>query len=161
MSYRLLRTLCLGLITAPMLGCALGEGHGGGHAGAHTAMPDTRQAVEFPPAMREHTLTSMRDHLRALGEIQQALADADYDLAAHTAEHRLGMSSLDDHGAHEVAKFMPQGMQDAGTAMHRTASRFAEVARDASVSGDPRPAMAALAGLNKTCVACHDAYRLR
>jgi hypothetical protein len=131
-------------------------------AGAQHDAPvaDRRQAVHFPQAMREHTLANMRDHLFALQEIQSALSRQAYDQAADIAESRLGMSSLGLHGAHEVAKFMPQGMQDAGTAMHRSASRFAVATRDAGVTGDVRPALAALSDVMGACVACHAGYRL-
>ncbi|MBT9522575.1 MAG: hypothetical protein IV101_17010 [Dechloromonas sp.] len=122
---------------------------------------DFRQAVAFPLEMKEHTLTNMRDHLLALQEIQQALAKAEYDQAAEIAEKRLGMSSLALHGAHEVSKFMPQGMQDAGTAMHRGASRFGVAARDVAVTGDLKPAIGALSEVMGACVACHAGYRLK
>src|SRR5689334_8526229 len=92
-----------------------------GHAGTS----DTRVLVKFPPELIEHTLANMRDHLLALQEISDAFARGNNDVAAKIAEGRLGMTSLQLHGAHEVAKYMPQGMQDAGTAMHRAASRFA------------------------------------
>ena len=52
-------------------------------------------------------------------------------------------------------------MQDAGTAMHRSASRFAIVAKDASVTGDLEGSLAALADVSQTCVACHAAYRIQ
>jgi len=148
---------------------AAGHAHPAGHAAmsgpgpvGHGAMPapDAREAVRFPPPMRAHTLANMRDHLAALAEIQQALADGRWDAAADTAERRLGMSSLHDHGAHEVARFMPPAMQAAGTAMHRSASRLAVAARDAGATGDLRSAQAALAGLTQTCVACHAGFRL-
>jgi hypothetical protein len=131
-------------------------------AGAQHDAPvaDRRQAVHFPQAMREHTLANLRDHLFALQEIQSALSREAYDQAADIAESRLGMSSLGLHGAHEVAKFMPQGMQDAGTAMHRSASRFAVATRDAGATGDVRPALAALSDVMGACVACHAGYRL-
>ena len=54
--------------------------------------------------------------------------------------------------AHEVAKYMPQGMQDAGTAMHKTASQFAIVAVDSGVTGDMKPVFSALANLTSACV---------
>ncbi len=131
-------------------------------AAAQGAAPieDRRQPVRFPTPMREHTLANMRDHLLALQQIQEALARQQFDRAAEVAEGRLGMSSLALHGAHEVAPFMPRGMQDAGTAMHRAASRFAVSARDAAAIGDLGPAMTGLAELTATCVACHAAYRL-
>ena len=125
-----------------------------------TAQADARQLVKFPEPMRLHTITSMRDHLFALQEINVALSGNEFDKAASIAEQRLGMSSLELHGASHIAPFMPQGMQDIGTQMHRAASRFAVDAQNASVSNDLRPALAALGTVMQQCVACHAAYRL-
>ena len=125
-----------------------------------TAPTDARQLVKFPEPMRVHTITSMRDHLLALQEINVALSLNGFDEAASIAEQRLGMSSLERHGAAHIAPFMPQGMQDIGTQMHRAASRFAVEAQNASVSNDVRPALAALGTVMQQCVACHAAYRL-
>jgi cytochrome c556 len=110
--------------------------------------------------MKAATLAHMRDHLAALQEIQQALSAARFDEAAAIAEKRLGMSSMPDHGAHEVARYMPAGMREAGTQMHRSASRFAVAATESAVSQDVKPALSALAQVTATCVACHAAYRL-
>jgi len=121
---------------------------------------DARQLVKFPEPMRLHTITSMRDHLLALQEIDVALSKSDFDNASRIAEQRLGMSSLELHGASHIAPYMPQGMQDIGTQMHRSASRFAVEAQNASVSNDVRPALAALGIVMQQCVACHAAYRL-
>jgi hypothetical protein len=126
-----------------------------------TAAPtDARQLVKFPEPMRVHTITSMRDHLLALQEINVALSQNAFDKAASIAEQRLGMSSLELHGAAHIAPFMPQGMQEIGTQLHRAASRFAVEAQNASVSNDLRPALAALGAVIQQCVACHAAYRL-
>jgi hypothetical protein len=123
--------------------------------------PDSRQFVKFPAPLVEHTLTNMRDHLQTLQEIQSHLAMGHTDVAAKLAETRLGMSSLGLHGAAEVSKFMPQGMQDAGTAMHRAASRFAITAEEAGVTGDLKPVFAGLAEITAQCVGCHAGYRLK
>jgi len=123
--------------------------------------PDARQFVKFPAALAEHTLANMRDHLQALQEIQSHLGMGQADMAARIAETRLGMSSLGQHGAAEVSKFMPRGMQDAGTAMHRAASRFAITAQDAAVTGDLKPVLAGLAEITAQCVGCHASYRLK
>ena len=128
---------------------------------AQAAQKDTRQVVNFPKELREHTLANMRDHLLALQEILDALAKQEYDRAGDIAERRLGMSSLQLHGAHDVAEYMPKGMQDAGTAMHHSASRFAIEAKNAAVTGDVWPALAALSSVMAQCVACHTSYRLK
>ena len=125
------------------------------------APPDTRQLVDFPPPLRERELANMRDHLRTLSEIQSYLAKYDFDKAADLAEKRLGMSSFDLHGAHEVAPLMPKGMQEAGTALHHAASRFAVAAQDAAVNRDLGRALGALNEVTQACIACHAAYRLR
>lgn len=121
---------------------------------------DTRQLVKFPEPMRLHTINNMRDHLLAIQEINVALSKSDFDNAARIAEQRLGMSSLELHGAHGLAPYMPKGMQEIGTQMHRAASRFAVEAQNAGVANDVRPALAALASVMQQCVACHSAYRL-
>ena len=133
------------------------------HQPNHTATSaaDTRQFVRFPDELREHTLANMRDHLLALQEIQEALARKQEDKAARVAEERLGMTSLQLHGAHEVAKYMPRGMQDAGSEMHRSASRFAIEAQNAGVTGELRPALEALSQVTAQCVGCHAGYRLK
>lgn len=123
--------------------------------------PDTRMLVKFPPGLAEHTLTNMRDHLLALQQINDAMAKGKFDEAARIAEARLGMSSLGLHGAADVAPFMPRGMQDAGSSMHRAASRFAIEAQNAAVTGELRPAFGALADVINGCVGCHAGYRLR
>lgn len=135
--------------------------HRHGHDASAPLAPDKRQLVKFPKPLLEHTLANMRDHLQALQEIQSHLALGHTDVAARLAETRLGMSSLGTHGAAEVSRYMPQGMQDAGTAMHRAASRFAIAAQEAGVTGDMKPVFAGLAEITAQCVGCHAGYRLK
>ncbi len=124
------------------------------------ATDDPRQAVVMPDRMKAHLLGNMRDHLRAIAEIQSNLAAGRLDLAGDVAEQRLGMTSLETHGAGHMAAFMPQGMQALGTAMHRAASRFALAAQEAAVTGDLPTVLGALAEVTRQCVGCHDGYRL-
>ena len=125
------------------------------------SVPDTRAFVAFPPELVAHTIANMRDHLAALQEIDLALSRGEPQTAADIAEKRLGMSSLTLHGAAEVARYMPQGMQDAGTAMHRAASRFAIAAQTAGATGELKPALGALSEVMSACVGCHASYRLK
>ena len=122
--------------------------------------PDARELVHFPTPLRDHTLASMRDHLLTLQRIQEALASGQFDDAARLAEQRLGLSSFGLHQAHEVAKYMPKGMAEAGSAMHRAASRFAVAAQTAGATGDIKPAVEALSQVTMACVSCHAGYRL-
>lgn len=130
-------------------------------AGEMTIPADNRQVVDFPAPLKERELANMRDHLQTLSDLQNYLAKYDFDRAADIAEKRLGMSSFDLHGSHEVAPHMPKGMQEAGTALHHAASRFAVAAQDAAVDRDLGRALGALNEVTQTCIACHAAYRLR
>ena len=120
---------------------------------------DNRTHVDLPPMMQEHMMENMRGHLLALQTITQQLSNQQYDAAADTAENRLGMSSLDSHGASHMAKFMPKEMGAIGTSMHRAASRFAIAARDAAVDGGLEKAFGALSEVMQQCVACHANYK--
>jgi antitoxin component HigA of HigAB toxin-antitoxin module len=124
------------------------------------AADDGRQKVALPAPMQAHMLANMRDHLGALEEITRLLSQGDYGEAADAAENRLGMSSMQAHGAAHLAPFMPAPMRAIGTAMHRAASRFAVAARDAEVGGNLSAAFAGLSRVMQQCVACHAAYRV-
>jgi hypothetical protein len=118
---------------------------------------DARQFVQLPEMMQQHMMSNMRDHLVAINEILTSMTKGDFEKAAEVAEYRLGMSSLESHGASHMAKFMPEEMRQAGTAMHKAASRFALKAQEEEVL----PAYNALSEVTSACVACHSGYRIR
>ena len=138
---------------------ALAASTGLAPAQAQGVSGDARQLVALPEPMRTHTIANMRDHLLALQEIDEALGRGDFAAASRIAEQRIGMSSLDAHGAAHIAPFLPAQMQETGTRMHRAASRFAVVAQEAGATGDLRPVLAAKSAFVRECVACHAAYR--
>jgi hypothetical protein len=125
--------------------------------GTLVAANDFRIVVELPAMMQQHMLSNMRDHLAAINDILAFLGNDQLDQAAETAEHRLGMSSLQSHGAGHMARFMPEGMRQAGTSMHKAASRFALKAQE----GDALTAYQALTDITSACVACHSGYRIK
>ena len=118
---------------------------------------DTRVKANMPEMMQEHMLSNMREHLRAIDDILLNLKNNKLDKVAEIAEKRLGMSSLEAHDASHMAKHMPAVMQALGTRMHHTASRFAILAQE----GDLLATYHGLQELTATCVACHDAFRIR
>jgi len=133
----------------------------GGHAMPAPVASQARVPVDFPAKLKEHTLSNMRDHLLAISEIQHHLGQGHFEIAGKIAEQRLGMSSLALHGAHESAKYMPKGMQELGTAMHRSASQFYVVAQETEVTRDFQKTLTALAKVTATCVACHASYQFK
>ena len=126
-------------------------------ANVSRADEDARQLVQLPERMQQHMMSNMRDHLASINEILISMATGELEKAAEIAESRLGMSSLESHGASHMARFMPEGMRNAGTAMHRAASRFALKAQE----GEVLPAYGALSEVTSACVACHSGYRIR
>ena len=112
--------------------------------------------------MRLHTITSMRDHLLALQEIDVALSQNAFDKAATIAEQRLGMSSLELHGAAHIAPFMPQGMQESGRRCTGRPAALRSKRRPpvlATMSGRTRGARhrhAAMRGLPRQPIDCID-----
>ncbi|KJS19712.1 MAG: hypothetical protein VR78_02850 [Hoeflea sp. BRH_c9] len=133
-------------------------------SGPAVSAEDSRELVEMPAMMQEHMLANMRDHLRALEEILGHLAAGDVGEAGKIAENRLGLSSLDSHGAAHIAQFIPEAMAAAGTEMHRAASRFVIVAQDAELADGydgHRAVYGALQAVTAACNACHQSYRIR
>ena len=118
---------------------------------------DARQLVPLPSTVQQHMMSNMRDHLKAINEILFQLGKNDLEAAAELAEQRLGVSSLESHGADHMADFMPEGMRQAGTNMHKAASRFALTAQE----GELQPTYKMLAEVTESCVTCHAAYRIR
>jgi len=118
---------------------------------------DSRTFVKFPEMMQSHMMSNMRGHLETINKKLIVLSNEEFDTAADLAESNLGMSSLKLHGASHMAKFMPDGMQKAGTNMHHIASRFALKAQE----GESKAAYKALSELTSACVACHAAYKIR
>lgn len=128
--------------------------------GSPLVYADSRTKVDLPDMMREHMLANMRDHLLALETITRNLANHQYDEAADVAEQRLGMTSMQSHGAKHLGQFMPKAMGQIGTNMHRAASRFALAAKDAELEGGLNKAFSALSEVMQQCVACHSSYRV-
>lgn len=124
---------------------------------------DEREMVPFPDMMRQHMLSNMRGHLRTLEAINEALADGQADKAAEIAEANLGMSSLELHGAAQIAKFMPPPMQTMGTELHHASSRFVIAVQNADTEQtfkSQQEIFAALGEVMAACNACHSAYRV-
>lgn len=118
---------------------------------------DSRVMVELPSALKEHTLKNMRGHLVVIDQLLMLLAEDKMDEASDLAEAELGMSSLTKHGASHVAAYYPEGMRQAGSAMHKSASQFSRVAQE----GDLLAAYKSLRGITAACNACHAGYRLK
>ncbi len=122
---------------------------------------DNRVVVDFPTPMKQHILINMREHLQTISQIQAAIGVGQFEKTAQLAEDQLGMNALKLHGAAENSQYMPRGMQELGTSMHRNASKFAIEIQNSAVTGDLKPALVALSKTTEACAACHASYRLK
>ena len=118
-----------------------------------------RQSAKLPKYVTKQLMANMRGHLNTLQEITSLLAESRYAEAADTAENHLGMSTDEIHYQKFIGKYMPKGMREIGTKMHKAASGFALSARAAEKNGDLKQALSALSQVMQQCVACHQLYR--
>ena len=125
--------------------------------GIANAEDERRQYVKFPPKLQLKQMANMRDHMAALNEILESLAFDELDEAADIAQKRLGLSARHSHGTGDLAKYMPNGMKQAGYNMHSAASHFAKIAK----KGNIESAYEALIPVTQSCVECHAGYRTR
>jgi hypothetical protein len=174
------KLLFISFVTISLLNCvtAYAENHEHMDHQKHMASMsgDQRQLAEFPPEMRVHFLSNMREHLQTLSEITAAMAEGQYDQAAKIANTKLGMDSASAAGCkvdnslvtkdsksdaqdHRMMQYMPTSMRKAGIEMHQAASDFAVEVAKVPKTGDSRPALSALSRITQRCVSCHASFR--
>ena len=125
---------------------------------------DSRILVELPSDIKEKMVVIMRDHIRALDDIIDAVQTGEYDKAESIAESRLGWGSPLRITDQEVIKHWPEPMQKMADQLYRAASNYVIVSRNAAAEeskGSYQKVNAALGEVSSACRACHDAYRLR
>ena len=125
------------------------------------AADDPRQLVAMPAPALASLRDEMLANLRALHEITQLLASGKVQQSGEVAENELGIAAMGKNRALPLearpGAHMPAAMHALGVDGHQAASRFAREA----ATGDRERALAALPGLMTSCVACHNAYRVR
>ncbi|MDH3527707.1 MAG: hypothetical protein OEM43_09435, partial [Gammaproteobacteria bacterium] len=94
----------------------------------------------------------------ALNKILANRGPGERDKAAEIAEQGSGMSSLKSHGSSCMVKFLAEGMHQAGTGIHRAASRFPLLKVQ---EGELLSAYKMLPEIGCHYVACHSGYWIR
>ena len=122
-------------------------------AGEH--QPDTRVLVSFSDATKTRFLKTMRENLADVNDINRAIAESDFERAAHIAEFNLGLGSIKTHNA--LAVDMPIEMQNLGMTFHEASSQLALTLKEK----DMAKAIDGLANVTQVCVMCHATYRVR
>lgn len=125
---------------------------------------DTRTLVELPSDIKEKMMVIMRDHIRALDDIIDAVQTGKYDKAESIVESRLSWSSPLGYEDQEVIKYWPEAMQKMANQLYNAATNYVVVSRNAAVEESKesyKKINTALGELSSACRACHEAYRLR
>lgn len=117
---------------------------------------DTRTMIQLSPKHRAMVLTEMREFLRGLQQISEALSREDMDSVAGVARS-LG-TSMSQHMPAELKQALPQGFRKLGHSVH---SHFDQIALDAESLGDSGHALSQLAHTLSGCVSCHSMYQIR
>ncbi|MBL4608316.1 MAG: cytochrome c [Pseudomonadales bacterium] len=120
----------------------------------HHGMPteDKRISLNLPPAMKQHQLANMRNHLDAVRRIIEAISTEQFDQASQIASQDLGLTKKMEA---MCKRFDNQSFTDMGLAFHKSGDELATVLK----GGDMQKSLQALNSTMTYCVSCHATYR--
>lgn len=121
--------------------------------GDRATTEDKRTALVWTQAERSFILTQMRQFLRGVQIITEALSRGDMKTVAQTARP-MGAG----HGMPVSLKGkLPPAFQQMSSSVH---TAFDEITLDAEKLGDVNHTLRQLSGALQQCVACHEVYRI-
>lgn len=123
--------------------------------GATIKAPDGRAAILFTPDERALMLGEMREFVRGVQRIADALSREDMSGVA-TAARAIGMARSHDVPLSMLAK-LPLGFKTIAFDVHRG---FDTMAVDAETLRMPKHTLGQLSDILQECVACHAAYQV-
>jgi len=123
------------------------------HHGHHQdAAADTRISLGLSPAMKQHQLSNMREHVDAIKSIVGLMAENKFEDASKVAHTQLGltpaMQSMCD-------MFGNEHFRKLGYEFHKSGDDLGEVLK----TGDTRKSLRALNKTMQFCVECHATFR--
>jgi hypothetical protein len=119
------------------------------------SIPDQRNALDLPPAVRNGLNQTMREHLEALEAIVSALARGDYKQGAEIAHEALGFPKHHEAMERERGANFPKRYQDLAIDHHQKAEELAK----AISSKEMKNIFSALDQTIKACNACHRTFK--
>lgn len=131
---------------------AAGEDMQHGNHHHDMSMTDTRISLGLSAEMKQHQLSNMREHTKAVGSIIGLMAENKFEDASKIAHAKLGLTPEMQKMCSMLnnEKFMALGM-----AFHKSGDELGDALHTKDVN-------ASLRALNKTmqyCVECHATYR--
>ncbi len=116
------------------------------------SIEDGRVSLGLSPAMKQHQLANMRNHVEAVQSIIELLSEGDFNKASHIAYSKLGLTE-------EMKKmcnsFGNETFKNLGLAFHKSGDTLGDTLKTKDLTKS-------LSALNTTmtyCVQCHATFR--
>jgi len=117
----------------------------------HSASDD-RISLGLSPAMKQHQLSNMRSHVKAVQSIVGLLSEGSFDKASRIAHSKLGLTE-------EMKKmcnsFENEAFKNLGLAFHKSGDDLGEALQ----TKDMAKSLSALHTTMEYCVQCHATFR--
>jgi len=126
--------------------------HADGMHPASNSSDDTRISLGLGPMQKQHQLSNMRSHLKAVQDIAGLIADKRFDEASTVAHQKLGLTPEMQQMCN---MFENQDFRAMGLAFHQSADELGETLK----SKDPEQSLRALHRTMNYCIECHASYR--
>lgn len=123
-------------------------------SGSVGATVDGRTSVILNENERNFVLDEMREFLKSVQAVSQAITDKDLDKVA-TLAHKAGMAA-EANNPGELMQKLPLGMKTLGFGTRRL---FDDLSAAAKAGKEPLILRKQLDHLMGNCIACHEAYR--
>ena len=121
----------------------------------HANIKDERKALNLEPSERAMILLEMRQFLKGIQIMTDALSRDDLKTVAQAAKPLGSLATHDIPGSLQAK--LPQEFKQIAFAVH---SGFDQLAMDAESLGDARHAQKQLGGILKNCVSCHSMFQI-
>ena len=128
--------------------------HTGSHGMRHEMLSgkDERISLGLSPAMKQHQLANMRNHVEAVQSIIGLLSEGAFDKASHIAYSKLGLTE-------EMKKmcnsFENENFKNLGLAFHKSGNALGDTLRTKDIT----KSLGALHTTMSYCVQCHATFR--
>ena len=123
----------------------------GSHHKMHSGK-DERISLGLSPAMKQHQLSNMRNHVEAVQSIIGLLSEGSFDKASHIAYSKLGLTE-------EMKKmcnsFENENFKTLGLAFHKSGDALGETLK----TKDLTKSLGALHTTMSYCIQCHATFR--
>jgi hypothetical protein len=144
-------SVLIGIVSTNAVFAVEEQMHDAGHHHEMNAM-DKRTSLNLPPAMKQHQLTNMREHVAAIKTIVGLMTENKFDEASAIAHAKLGLTP---EMLAMCDMFDNEQFRTLGRAFHESGDDLGDALQTRDVN-------ASLQALNKTmqfCVDCHAAFR--